>query len=309
MPLLVGFERAGQRLLTVIDVGAAGLEDPGLEARKAWMPVSVQVLTRELAEKLGLADSDGSPGHAGAGRPAAGRRLQVGDIITAVDGDPVQASQPSDADLFATMIRQYKIGTTVELSVVRGKTPQKVKVALETSPRLPREMKKYEDPNFEFRVRDIAAADRLEEGIDRRPVGRAGRCGARRRMGGARASGRRRSAAGGGRRGDAGRGGGAGKDVEDRRGAAADGGLQGEARHSDFLRRAASRMERADMNTRRMAYRSLAVVALALVMVARLGRRSGWSVANGGARDRQEMAGRGRQRPRRAQNTDVGGRA
>ena len=27
-------------------------------------------------------------------------------------------------------------------------------MTLETSPRLPREMKKYEDPNFEFRVRD-----------------------------------------------------------------------------------------------------------------------------------------------------------
>ena len=65
------------------------------------------------------------------------------------------------------MIRQYKIGSTVELSVLRGKTPQKMKVTLETSPRLPREMKKYEDPNFEFRVRDIAAADRLEEGLPR----------------------------------------------------------------------------------------------------------------------------------------------
>ena len=86
-------------------------------------------------------------------------------MITAVDNDPVQASQPSDSEVFATMIRQYKIGSTVELSVLHDKTPQKMKVTLETSPRLPREMKKYDDPNFEFRVRDIAAADRLEEGL------------------------------------------------------------------------------------------------------------------------------------------------
>jgi S1-C subfamily serine protease len=86
-------------------------------------------------------------------------------VITAVDGDAIEASQPSDTDLFATRIRQYKIGATVELSVVRGKTPQKLKVTLATSPRLPREMKKYEDLNFEFRVRDLAAADRLEEGL------------------------------------------------------------------------------------------------------------------------------------------------
>jgi S1-C subfamily serine protease len=45
--------------------------------------------------------------------------------------------------------------------VVRDGKQIDVPVTLEASPRLPREMKKYEDPNFEFRVRDIAAADRV----------------------------------------------------------------------------------------------------------------------------------------------------
>ena len=87
--------------------------------------------------------------------------LKVGDVITALDGKPLEASQPSDADLFATLIRQYKIGSTATLTIVRNGKPMDVTVKLDTSPRLPREMKKYEDPNFEFRVRDIAAADRV----------------------------------------------------------------------------------------------------------------------------------------------------
>jgi serine protease Do len=91
--------------------------------------------------------------------------LQVGDIITAIDGTTIQAMQPSDAELFATMIRQYKIGSTVELSIRRGTESRKVSVALEAAPRLPREMKKYEDRDFEFRVRDIAAADRTTVGL------------------------------------------------------------------------------------------------------------------------------------------------
>ncbi len=160
VPTLVGFDRGGERLLTVLDVGHPGLEDPGLEARKPWLPITVQVLTRELAEKLGASDRmgvritrvlDGSAETAG---------LHVGDIITAIDGARVEASQPSDADLFATMIRQYKIGSTVQLTVLRGREEKQIKVALDAAPRLPREMKKYEDPNFEFRVRDVAAADR-----------------------------------------------------------------------------------------------------------------------------------------------------
>jgi S1-C subfamily serine protease len=93
--------------------------------------------------------------------------LRVGDIITAIDGEALEASQPSDADLFATRIRQYKIGSTVVLSVLRGREASDVKVALVASPRLPREMKKYEDHDFEFRVRDVAEADRIEGRLPR----------------------------------------------------------------------------------------------------------------------------------------------
>jgi serine protease Do len=161
VPSLVTFERGGERLLTVIDLGRPGLEDPGLEARKAWVPVSVQVLTRELAEKLKLVDRTGVRITRVYGGSAEAAGLKVGDVIVALDGNPIEASQPSDAELFATLIRQYKIGATPMLTLVRDGKEMKVAVKLDPSPRLPREMKKYEDPNFEFRVRDIAAADRV----------------------------------------------------------------------------------------------------------------------------------------------------
>ena len=107
MKALVTVERKGERLLTVVEVGRAVLQDPGLEARKAWVPISVQVVTPELAEKIGVPETAGVrvtrllPEGSTSG-------LKVGDIITAIDGTPIQASQPSDADLFATMIRQYR---------------------------------------------------------------------------------------------------------------------------------------------------------------------------------------------------------
>jgi serine protease Do len=164
VPALVTFDRAGERLLTVVDLGRAGLEDPGLEARKAWIPVSVQVLTPELAGRLGVPGRTGVRVTRVIGGSQSGA-LKVGDLITAIDGNALEASQPSDADLFATLIRQYKIGSKVELTIVRDATQTTVPVTLEASPRLPREMKKYEDPNFEFRVRDIAALDRLTERV------------------------------------------------------------------------------------------------------------------------------------------------
>jgi serine protease Do len=163
VPVLVSFDRSGERLLTVVEVGVTGLEDPGLEARKAWVPVTVQVLTRELASRLGVAGQTGVRITRILDQAATNAGLRVGDLVVSLDGDAIEASQPSDAELFAALIRQYKIGSTVKLGVRRGAESLTIPVTLEASPRLPREMKKYEDRNFEFRVRDVATADRLQE--------------------------------------------------------------------------------------------------------------------------------------------------
>lgn len=171
LPVLVAFDRRGERLLTVLELARPGLQDPGMEARKAWIPVAVQALTPELAGKLGVKGRHGVRVTRVFGGAAAAAGLQVGDLVLAIDGDPVEASQPSEAELFDTMIRQRKIGSTVTLTVVRGKDERAVQVQLESSPRLPREMKKYEDPNFEFRARDVAEMDRVELGV---PAGEKG---------------------------------------------------------------------------------------------------------------------------------------
>jgi serine protease Do len=165
LPVLVAFDRKSERMLTVVELARPGLQDPGMEARKAWIPITVQALTPELAEKLGVAGRRGVRVTRVLGGTATAAGLEVGDLIFAVDGDPIEASQPSEAELFETMIRPYKIGASVTLTTMRGKEERSVKVQLESSPRLPREMKKYEDPNFEFRARDVAEMDRVEQTV------------------------------------------------------------------------------------------------------------------------------------------------
>jgi serine protease Do len=163
--VLVTFDRGRDRFLTVVELGRPGLEDPGAEARKAWVPVSIQVLTRELAGKLGLEGKSGVRVTRVERESARKAGLEVGDIIVAVDDEPVRATQPADVEVFPAMIRQYKIGGTAVLTVLRGHDERKVPVTLEMSPRLPREMRKYQDDNFEFRVRDLAPDDREETGV------------------------------------------------------------------------------------------------------------------------------------------------
>lgn len=156
---LVGFERAGERYLTVVELGASTPDDPPRDARKAWVPVSVQVLTPPLAERLSLR---GRTGVRVTRVLDADTPLKVGDIITAIEGEPIRASAPTDDELFATAIRQYRVGSSVTLSLIRDGRQQMIPVKLGQTPTLPREMKSYEDPVFEFRARDVAEADQLD---------------------------------------------------------------------------------------------------------------------------------------------------
>jgi S1-C subfamily serine protease len=89
--------------------------------------------------------------------------LRVGDFIIAVDGEKLTAGGAEHQDELSALIRQYDVGRTVELTVLRNSTILKIPVELVRSPRLPREMKSWRDENFEFTVRDISFFDRAEQ--------------------------------------------------------------------------------------------------------------------------------------------------
>jgi len=158
---LVAFERKNEQWLTLVKVGIKDLPDRSPEARKAWLPASFQVLTTDLAEALKL------KGRAGVrltdvfeGRSAGQAGLKVGDIITAIDGDPVRASRAEDVDVFPAMVRQRRVGQKVQLSILRDGKPTTVAVTLERSPRATREMKRCRSLELGFTVRGLSAEDR-----------------------------------------------------------------------------------------------------------------------------------------------------
>jgi serine protease Do len=171
-PVLVAFDRDSERLVTVVKVGTKNLEDPGREVRKAYLPIEMQVITRDIAEALGVGERTGvrvTQVYPESAAEKAG--LKVGDLIVALDGEEIPASQPEDTEVLPAMIRQYKIGMTAELSVLRGKKEMTIPVVLEESPALQREMRKYRNDDFEFTVRDLAFRDRVKKSLDKDVIG------------------------------------------------------------------------------------------------------------------------------------------
>jgi len=167
VPVLVGLNRQQDNYLTVVKVGMRKMADPGVEVQKAWLPISSQVITNDLAEALGVKGKTGvriTRLYPGSEAEKAG--LLVGDLIVAIDDQEIPASQPEDIQVLPAMVRQYRIGSTAELTVVRGKEEKKISVTLPASPKLAREMKSYRDLNFEFTVRDVTFYDRTRQNWD-----------------------------------------------------------------------------------------------------------------------------------------------
>lgn len=162
VPTLITFERQTERLITLVEVGLRIPQEPPSEVRKPWLPVATQVLTKKLAAVLGLKGKTGvrlTQVFPNGSAEAAG--LKVGDIVTQIDGNPIEASEPHDADVFDGMIRSYKLGAKPELTVYRDGKPSMISVVLDEGPKPEREMKIYEDTALEFRARDISTFDRV----------------------------------------------------------------------------------------------------------------------------------------------------
>jgi serine protease Do len=167
VPVLATFERKATEFVAAVNVGLRELNDPGLEVKKAWLPVNTQVITREIAGLLGDSSLTGfriTQVFATSTAESAG--LETGDLIVAVDGQRLMASAPEHYEELPTLIRNYSVGSTAELSIRRGSEELKVPVELVRAPKLDREMRKYRDENFEFTVRDVTFFDKADEQWD-----------------------------------------------------------------------------------------------------------------------------------------------
>jgi serine protease Do len=169
-PTLVEILRGGERILTIVAVHKQPVEDTSVEVARPFFPGAVQVLTPILAEALKLPESTQGVRvtqlYPNGAAQAAG--LQVGDVLTKMDGLPIEATSAEDEDIFPAMIRQYEINATIALTILRRgasgwSKPQIKKLVLPQAPKGERELQTYRSESFGLTLRSITYADRLRE--------------------------------------------------------------------------------------------------------------------------------------------------
>ena len=154
--VLVAIDREQERRLAVVRLARMHTEQPPAEARRAWLAIAFQVLEPPLAERLGL---KGQTGVRVTRVIDPALPLRVGDVILAIDGNPVRASSPGDEEVFLSMLRQYRSGATPTLTVHRDGADVPVQVGVRLAPRQPRELPRHNDETFGFSVRALAESD------------------------------------------------------------------------------------------------------------------------------------------------------
>lgn len=97
---------------------------------RAWIGVGVQDVTSDLARTMGLPAVQGALiNQIEPNGPAARAGLQVGDVVTAVDGQPVRSSH----DL-VRWITSKRVGEHVTITVLRNGRPHTIRVTTGTRP-------------------------------------------------------------------------------------------------------------------------------------------------------------------------------
>jgi len=168
VPVLVSFERGLAKLLTVIKIGPEAEENQPLEAWKPWVGVSTQVLTRELSEALGLPRTTRGIRIAQvfSETPAEKDGLLAGDLLFRIDGQIIMAHRPEDAEVFGNMIKEYRTDATIRLQGLRDGAPLDLNLTLEKRPPPSNELPKIKEKTFEFTVRELSFADRVNARVD-----------------------------------------------------------------------------------------------------------------------------------------------
>lgn len=168
----VRLRRGDADLLTVLDMAKKPKDTGGDELPKAWLGVETQVMTEEVANALGMKGVKGfRVTQVLPATEAEKAGLAVGDVLTALDGTPLNATRIQDAEMLKRIIERMSVGADASFVLRRGGEEKTVAVKLEATPQPASEAATGENDDLECKVRDLVYMDRID---NRWPVAQKG---------------------------------------------------------------------------------------------------------------------------------------
>lgn len=141
------------------------------QADRSWLGITMQSLTDDIAEFLGLSASGGIiVNEVMSGSPADEAGLEVGDIVYAIDGDRIKVDRDEELTVFQRQVSSMGVGTTVELTVIRPNSEDLDTLVLSTllkaAPMAASDADQFEYEAFEMTVRNLVFSDFLNYNVE-----------------------------------------------------------------------------------------------------------------------------------------------
>ena len=158
-PILT-YERAAATYVVPLDISERRRSRPA-ELPDAWLPVEVQPVLADLAREL---DLGGTPGYRIArvyDHPAAGGiDLRVDDLLTTVNGAPIEPRTASDIDSYNRRVRSLEPGQPARVGLLRDGEIREVSILLLETPQSEGEVDRDSNRAFGFSVRGLTFFDK-----------------------------------------------------------------------------------------------------------------------------------------------------
>lgn len=149
------------------------IADPPVKGKteRAWLGISLQALTPDLAEFFGISVPGGIiVNNIIANSPAEEAGLKVGDVIYELNGEPIAVDRDERIPVFQRTVAEMGPGTSVEMAVFRTGENQvdtlHLIADLRRAPLAATEADEFKSEDFEFTVRNMVFADFLINNLD-----------------------------------------------------------------------------------------------------------------------------------------------
>ncbi len=159
--VLVEFDRQGKNHVTLVKPKPDEMEDSPREIRKAWIGIATQPVLDKLARKMGLSGDTGFRiTRVYPHTRAVASELKVGDIIIALNGNPLRPKGMQDAGMLMREVKKLDLGDEATITVLRDGESHDIAVSLEATQITAGEARRAENRDFEITVREITFFDR-----------------------------------------------------------------------------------------------------------------------------------------------------
>ena len=161
-PLVLQLESNGsQRLSLLKPVFGDQSREPLPELPQSWVGVEVQPFTGTLAKDIGLPSAGYRISRVYPGSPLAKQGAKVGDLLTAIDDDPLKPANDISSEGFDLRVHDLSVGTTAKFTAMRDGKPVYFTLAVLPSPVETSGLRTLASSRLRAQLRELGFYDRV----------------------------------------------------------------------------------------------------------------------------------------------------